>query len=280
MNISTAKVAKILSSYHLRVDHDVPADDEKIAVKCDCGWVYNNMHSAFLKREWFDDASYLCGLFKAKVKPCHCPECMKSDDWVHELPYLREHITGICSKLGVANYKWNEKDHTVAGFFVSDVYEEEKPVFIKWSVAKSGNVQAVVAMNNWDAHNGCQREPIKKRIVVFPSTNSIYTALMAIRGDMFTPITYKAEDMDSESCELLAAECARSFAHTYIYRNPQDHSYSACNRRDEKRVRNNEIWWASMYEPDDVIRRLKAEQTKYLQEYSHIWNSQGGLANE
>lgn len=282
MKASNAKIVKILSSYHLRFDHDVVADDDNVAIKCDCGWVYNNMHSAYLKREWFDDPGYLSGLFMAKVKPCHCPECMKSNDWVHELSYLREHIVDICSKIGVVNYKWNEAKHTVAGYFVSKVYEESKPVFIQWKAASStkGYVQAVVGMNNWDAKLGVEREPIKKRVVISPSTNSLYTCLMGIRGDMYTPISYKAEDMDSEGCERLAAECARSFAHCFIYRNPADHSYRANNRVDEQRIRNNKIWWASMYEPDDVMRSLKKGQEEYLREYSQACGNVGGIFNE
>jgi hypothetical protein len=278
MNVSNAKITKILSKYHLKLDREGSGSDDTVAVKCDRGWVISDDHRACIKCEWFDDPGYLAGYLMSNVKPCHCPACMRSDDWVHELSYLRTHIEDVCSKLGIVSYKWNERDHSVAGFFWSEVYEDDKPVFIQWKPANAthGFVQAVVAMNNWDNERGCQREPIKRRVVDAPSTNSLYVALMGIRGDMYTPIKYKAEQMDTEGVESLAAECAQAFARSYVYRNPADHSYRACNKRDEQRIRNNEIWWASMYEPDDVIRQLKAEQAEYIKEYSRICGADGG----
>ena len=265
MNASNSKIIKILSSYHLKLDRSVPDTEDFVAVKCDGGWVYEDMHKALIRREWFDDPGYLAGVFMAKVKPCHCPACMHSDNWVHELSYLRYHIDEVCAKAGIVSYKWDSKAHTVAGFFVSEVYEEAKPVFIKWKTASShsGFVQASIAMSNWDPARECLREPIKKRLVTSPSTNSLYVALMGIRGDMFTPITYKAEQMDTEGVESLAGDCATGFARTYIFRDPIRSDFRALNRRDENRVRNNEIWWASMYEPDDVVRQLKSEQARF-----------------
>lgn len=269
MNISNTKITKILSSYHLRVDRSVPDSDVTLAVKCDCGWVYGNSHKANLKREWFCDPGYLSGLLLSKVRPCHCPNCMRSDDWVHELSYLRSHIEAICEKCGIRDYTWDEGNHTIAGFFTSKIYEEDKPVYIKWMRATPyrGYVQALIAMNNWDAKNGCQREPIKRRIVASPSTNSLLSALMGIRGDMHTPISYSAEIMDTEGVEALGAECAEAFGREYIYRTPENRrSFAALNKRDEQAVRNNGVWWASMFEPDDVVRQMKTKQAEYLRE--------------
>ena len=264
MNVSQAKVAKILSSYHLRIDHSVQdAGDAEVAVKCDSGWVINDQHRSFIKSAWFDDPGYLCGYFKANVKPCHCPSCMQSDDWVHELPYLRDQLEDVISKLGIVSHKWDPNNHTLSGYFVCEGYDEAKPVFIQWEQSLQGSVRALVAMNNWDSVNECQREPIKRRLVMAPSTNSLLSALMGIRGDMHTPVPYRAEDLDSEACEALGAACASQFAREYVFRDLNSNSARALNRRDERRVRTNEIWWASMYEPDDVMRQLKAEQAKY-----------------
>lgn len=271
MNVSQAKVAKILSSYHLRIDHSVKdAGDSDVAVKCDCGWVINDQHRSFIKCEWFEDAGYLCGFLKANVKPCHCPSCMQSDDWVHELSYLRDNIEDIILKLGIVSYKWNANNHTLTGYFICEGYDEEKPVFIQWkqSSETQDRVRAIVAMNNWDAARECQREPIKRRVVLSPSTNSLLSALMAIRGDMRTPVSYRAEDLDSEAVEALGAACASQFAREYAYRDLSSTSARALNKRDERRVRMNEIWWASMYEPDDVMRQLKKEQAKYQRDIS------------
>lgn len=278
-NVSNAKITKILSNYHMRFDRQAPDNSDELAiVKCERGWVFGNCHRTAIKRECLNDCGYIIRLLIAEVKPCHCPECMSSDDWVHELPYLRSHIKEICAKVGVVNYEWNDRDHYVAGYFVSDVYAESKPVFIQWKNkdAAHGCVEALVAMNNWDEQANCEREPIKKRVVVSPSTNSLYSALMAIRGDMSTPIEYTAEQMNSEAAERLAGVCASDFANQYIHRlnfeRPhtaefamKEHSNAVMNKRDERVIRDNGIWWAQLYEPDDVIRYLRSEQMKRQQ---------------
>ena len=277
-NVSNAKLTKILSNYHLKIDRRTEPEDEVVMLRCDRGWVFSNKHQGVINRECLNDLGYVIGLLDSNVRPCHCPECMSSDDWVHELSYLRPRIMEVCARLGIVYPRWDEKNHTVAGLFYSDVYEEEKPVFIQWKEAPSklGFVVAYVAMNNWDAVNNCRREPIKKRVVYAPSTNSLYTALMAVRGDMHTPISYSFVHMDSEATEALAEECAANFANVFIHRvnyeRPEsmefyekEHSVSLLNKRDERVIRNNEIWWASMFEPDDAIRRMKTQQAELQQ---------------
>ena len=279
-NVSNAKITKILSNYHLRINRLFTDDSDSVALKCDRGWVFDDRHDVLIKRDCLQDLGYIMGLLQSKVRPCHCPACMKSHDWVHELPYLRKHITEICSAIGVSDYEWNEDGCYVAGYFTSNVYCDRKPVFIRWTAtdAKHGHVQALVAMNNWDEANECEREPIKKRIVQSPSINSLHMALLAVRGDMRTPIAYSAEDMDSEASINLAQTCASSFAATYIHRDAN--GGGALNRRDERVIRESGVWWAQLFEPDDAMRFLKSEQASHQVEVSAMNDRRFGRFGE
>lgn len=260
MSYSKAQITKILSGYHMKFDRSAKSEDEAFTpVKCDRGWTLKNQHSGSIRSEWFADPAYVSGYLKANVKPCHCPSCMESDDWVHELPYLRENAEAIFRKLHIIVTDWIEYDHKVTGFFTSEIYGQDLPVVIRWYVSNiTGGVMACISMSNYG------REPSKQRFIPNPSTNSLYAALMGIRGDFHTPIAYRAEDMDDEGCEALGGECARLFARSYIYRDPASNNFHAMNRRDEERVRDNKVWWAPMYEPDDVMRFLKKEQARYI----------------